>query len=203
MHLVSTFPFSLLRPCFLIWAYHVYIYIYFLYFIPYFVQLSRLFKKVLSVQRGFLCFYSYQIWQKKERDLNKQLHSRIIYPVIFHTGLLFFSFFCKGSICVYLCPTVSCILSGYFILFHFICKKQFVQVLQIIWTFVVLSNFKVIIVKSVLAVRRWIWSQRGFCTKYFLLISLVISLVTLACKIVCNNWTTTRQTVIKCEKKVT
>lgn len=137
---------------------------------------------MLSVQRGFLCFYS---------DLNKQLHSRIYNPVIFHTGIFcFFFFFCKGSICIYLCPTVSCIHSKSFILFYFI---SFYMQKALCASFAnnmnICSAKKTLIVCS--ATLKWslvrvCWQcvgefghKEGFCTKYFLF-SLVISLVTLS-----------------------
>lgn len=187
MHLVSPFPVSLLGPCFLIWAYYIYIF-FFLYFIPYFIQLSRVFNKVLSVRRGFLCFYSYQICQKKESDLNKQLRSRIYNPVIFHTGV-FFPFFLQR---VYMCLSLPYSVLYpqrifYFILFYFIlyAKSSLCKFCKYYEHFqckknnnCLLSNFEVIIGKSVLAAHKR--QQRGFCTKYFLLISLVISLVTLS-----------------------
>lgn len=127
MHLVSPFPFSLLGPCFLIWAYHIYIYFFSTLYRTSFSSVEYL-KKCFLFKEDFSVFIV--IW------ISSFIHAFII--LLYFIQVSFFSFFfCKGSICVYLCPTASCIHSKYLILFCFICKKQFVQVLQIIWTFVV------------------------------------------------------------------
>lgn len=136
---------------------------------------------MLSVQRGFLCFYS---------DLNKQLHSCIYNPVIFHTGIFcfFFFFFAKGLYVFTFAlqrPVSIANLLFYFISFYMqkaLCAS-FANNMNIC------SAKKTIIVCS--ATLKWslvsvCWQcvgefghKEGFCTKYFLF-SLVISLVTLS-----------------------
>lgn len=97
MHLVSTFPFSLLRPCFLIWAYHVYIYIYF------FCTLYRTsFSSVEYLKKCFLFkedFYVF-IVIRSDRKRNVIWISSFIHALYillyFIQVSYFFPFFAKG-----------------------------------------------------------------------------------------------------------